>query len=149
VAAAADKQQDVRPEAAAAAVASTAAEDASGEGRGALAAEPAGPQPDSQAPDGDVVAVKGLVPSVVCTAGFSLLRMHPSMQYVLLIHTACFSPLPNVKQMGVADHGGKGRQGWLKFIAKISSSNYLSADPKQHAVAFPLLILFTKQAWLR
>ncbi|KAL0049611.1 hypothetical protein WJX82_006036 [Trebouxia sp. C0006] len=59
VAAAADKQQDVRPGAAAAAVASPAAEDASGEGRGALAAEPAGPQPDSQAPDGDVVAVKG------------------------------------------------------------------------------------------
>lgn len=111
MAAAADKQQDVRPEAAAAAVASPAAEDASGEGRGALAAEPAGPQPDSQAPDGDVVAVKGLVPSVVCTAGFSLLRMHPLMQYVLLIHTACFSPLPNVKQMGVADHGTRGGRG--------------------------------------
>ena len=59
VAAAADKQQDVRSEAAAAAVASTATEDAGGEGREAVAAEPAGSQPDNQATDGDVVAVKG------------------------------------------------------------------------------------------
>ncbi len=79
MAAAADKQQDVRSEAAAAAgVASTAAEDTGGEGREAVAAEPAGPQPDSQAPDGDVVAVKGTVPFIVCMAGLSLLHRHPS-----------------------------------------------------------------------
>ena len=59
VAAAADKQQDVRSEAAAAAVASTATEVAGGEGREAVAAEPAGSQPDNQATDGDVVAAKG------------------------------------------------------------------------------------------
>jgi len=79
VAAAADKQQNARPEAAAAAaVASTAAEDAGGRGREAVAAEPAGPQPDSQAPGGDVVAVKGTVPFIVCMAGLSLLHRHPS-----------------------------------------------------------------------
>ncbi len=66
VAAAADKQQDTCPQAAAAAVASTAAEDAGGEGRDAVAAEPAGPQPDSQAPGGDGVAAKGRVPTIVC-----------------------------------------------------------------------------------
>ncbi|KAA6420263.1 MAG: hypothetical protein FRX49_09747 [Trebouxia sp. A1-2] len=59
VAAAAEKQQIVRPEAAAAAVASTAAKDASGEGGEAVAAGPAGVQPDSPAPGCDVVAVKG------------------------------------------------------------------------------------------
>jgi len=70
VAAAADKQQNARPEAAAAAaVASAAAEDAGG---------PAGPQPDSQALGGDVVAVKGTVPFIVCMAGLSLLHRHPS-----------------------------------------------------------------------
>ena len=79
VAAAADKPQHVRPEAAAAAVASTAAEDAGGKGREAMAAEPAGPQPDSQAPGGHVVAVKGTMPFIVCKAGLSLLHMHPSM----------------------------------------------------------------------
>ncbi len=60
VAAAADKQQDARRKAAAAAaVASTAAEGAGRKGREAVAAEPAGSQPDSQAPGTDVVAVKG------------------------------------------------------------------------------------------
>ncbi|KAL0040405.1 hypothetical protein WJX77_006212 [Trebouxia sp. C0004] len=59
VAAAADKQQGVCLEAAAATVAATAAEDAGGKGREAVAAEPAGPQRVSQASGGDVVAVKG------------------------------------------------------------------------------------------
>ena len=72
MAAAADKQQDVRPEAAAAAAAaSTADEDAGDKEREAVAAEPAGPQPDSQAPEGDVVAVEGMMPFVIARQGLA------------------------------------------------------------------------------
>lgn len=108
VAAAAEKQQIVRPEAAAAAVASTAAKDASGEGGEAVAAGPAGVQPDSPAPGCDVVAVKGTVPFIVCKAGLSFAHVHASIQYVLLIFIVCFPPLSIVKQVHVAKHGTRG-----------------------------------------
>ena len=61
------------------------------------------------------------------------------------MYIVCFSSVPNVKQVHVADHGTRGGR-HIQLAQR--SAHAVIICPNQCAVEFSPLIFFTKQAWL-